>query len=90
MHTNRSQSRGKSHVSHAENEKDMQHEIDELKRSYVARGGDGHYLNLSLPLGIQRMIHIGKDLKLHLVKPSPVMKNTVIIGGRAKVPCIRA
>ena len=24
MHTNRSQSRGKSHVSHAENEKDMQ------------------------------------------------------------------
>ena len=32
MHTNRSQSRGKSHVSHAENEKNMQHEIDELKK----------------------------------------------------------
>ena len=32
MHTDRSQSRGKSHVSHAENEKDMQHEIDELKK----------------------------------------------------------
>ena len=32
LHTNRSQSRGKSHVSHAENEKDMQHEIDELKK----------------------------------------------------------
>ena len=32
MHTNRSQSHGKSHVSHAENEKDMQHEIDELKK----------------------------------------------------------
>ena len=32
MHTNRSQSRGKSHVSHAENEKDMQREIDELKK----------------------------------------------------------
>ena len=31
-HTNRSQSCGKSHVSHAENEKDMQHEIDELKK----------------------------------------------------------
>ena len=30
--TNRSQSRGKSHVSHAENEKDMQREIDELKK----------------------------------------------------------
>ena len=32
MHTNRSQSRGKSHVSHAENEKDMQREIDGLKK----------------------------------------------------------
>ena len=32
MHTNRSQSRGKSHVSHAKNERDMQHEIDELKK----------------------------------------------------------
>ena len=32
MHTNRSQSRGKSHVSHAENEKYMQREIDELKK----------------------------------------------------------
>ena len=32
MYTNRSQSCGKSHVSHAENEKDMQREIDELKK----------------------------------------------------------
>ena len=32
IHTNRSQSRRKSHVSHAENEKGMQHEIDELKK----------------------------------------------------------
>ena len=32
MHTNRSQSRGKSHVSYVENEKDMQREIDELKK----------------------------------------------------------
>ena len=32
MHTNRSQSRGKSQVSHTENEKDMQREIDELKK----------------------------------------------------------
>ena len=31
-HTNRSQSRGKSHVSHAKNEIDMQREIDELKK----------------------------------------------------------
>ena len=32
MHTNRSQSRGKSHVSRAKNEKDMQRGIDELKK----------------------------------------------------------
>ena len=31
-HTNRSQSRGKSHISHAKNEKDMQREINELKK----------------------------------------------------------
>ena len=33
MHTNRSQSRGKSHVSHAGNEKEMQREINELKKN---------------------------------------------------------
>ena len=32
MHSNRIQLRGKSHVSDAENEKDMQREIDELKK----------------------------------------------------------
>ena len=32
IHINRSQSRGKNHVSHAENEKDMQREIDKLKK----------------------------------------------------------
>ena len=31
-HTSESQSRGKSHVSHAKNERDMQREIDELKK----------------------------------------------------------
>ena len=31
-HTSKSQSRGKSHVSHARNERDMQREIDELKK----------------------------------------------------------
>ena len=31
-HTSKSQSRGKSHVSHAKNEKDMQCKIDELKK----------------------------------------------------------
>ena len=37
-HTSKSQSRGKSHVSHAKNDRDMQCEIDELKRElYHAR-----------------------------------------------------
>ena len=31
-HTSKSQSRGKSHVSHAKNKRDMQREIDELKK----------------------------------------------------------
>ena len=31
-HTSKSQSRGKSHVSHAKDDRDMQREIDELKR----------------------------------------------------------
>ena len=31
-HTSTSQSRGKSHVSYAKNERDMQHEIDKLKK----------------------------------------------------------
>ena len=31
-HISKSQSRGKSHVSHAKNDRDMQREIDELKR----------------------------------------------------------
>ena len=31
-HTSKSQSRGKSHVSHVKNDRDMQHEIDKLKR----------------------------------------------------------
>ena len=37
-HTSKSQSQGKSHASHAKNEKDTQREIDELKkRLYRAR-----------------------------------------------------
>ena len=31
-HTSKSQSRGKSHVFHAKNDRDMQREIDELKK----------------------------------------------------------
>ena len=35
MHTSKSKSRGKSHVSHAKNERDMQCEIDELKKKLL-------------------------------------------------------
>ena len=76
-------------MSHAENEKDMQREINELKKKYAAHGGGKHHLNLSLLLGIQRMTRIGKDPELRLVKPSSMMRSTVVIGGRAKVHCIR-
>ena len=36
VHINRSQSRERSHASHAENDRDMQHEIDELKKKLRA------------------------------------------------------
>ena len=86
VHNNRSQSRERGYAPHAENDRDMQHEIDELKRN----GANEHHLSLSPLPGIQKMMHIGKDLGLHLVKPSPVVRSTVIMGGRAKVPRIRA
>ena len=90
MHTNRSQSRGKSHVSHAENEKDMQREIDELKKKNVVHGEGNHHLDLSLLLRIQRMSRARNDPKLHLVKLSPATRNTVAISVRAKVHRTRA
>ena len=40
-HTNRIQSRGRSHVSHAKDERDMQREIDELKKK-LRRARRGH------------------------------------------------
>ena len=53
--------------------------------------GEGdHHLDLSLPLGIQRMSRIGNDPELHPVKLSPAMRNTVAIGVRVKVHRTRA
>ena len=88
VHSNRSQSRERGYAPHAENNRDMQHEIDELKRKL--RGANEHHLSLSPLPRIHLMIHIGKDLGLHLVKPFPVARSTVIRGGKAKVPRIRA
>ena len=75
-HTNKSQSRGKSHVSHAKNERDMQHEIDELKKNAV-HGEGNHHLGLSLLLRMQKMPRTGNDPELHPVKLSQVTRNTV-------------
>ena len=72
-HTNRSQSCGKSHVSHAKNERNMQREIDD------------HHLGLSLLLRMQKMPRTGNDLELHPAKLSQVTRNTVAIGVRIRV-----
>ena len=62
----------------------MQHEIDELKKKLRRAWRKQASFESESSSGDTE--DIGKDLKLHLVKPSPVMKNTVIIEGRAKVP----
>ena len=79
MHTNRSQSRGKSHVSHAENEKDMQREIDELKKKLRRAWQRRSSFESESSSGIQ-----GNDPELRLAKPSLVVRSIVVIGVRAK------
>ena len=90
MHTNRSHSRGKSHVFHAENEKDMQREIDELKKKLRRARRRPSSFGSESSSGIQRMLPTSNDPELRLVKLSPVMRNTVAIGVRAKVHRTRA
>ena len=79
MHTNRSQSCGKSHVSHAENEKDMQREIDELKKKLRRARRRRSSFESESSSGIQ-----GNDPELRPAKPSPVVRSIVVIGVRAK------
>ena len=86
-HTNRSQSRGKSHVSHAKNERDMQREIDELKKKLRREGA--HRLGLSLLLRIQKTPHTSNNPELHPAKLSRVTRNIVVIGVRIRVHRIR-
>ena len=86
-HTNRSQSRGKSHVSHAKNERDMQREIDKLKKKLRREGT--HRLGLSLLLRIQKTPHTSNDPELHPAKLSRVTRNIVVIGVRIRVHRIR-
>ena len=75
-------------MSHAENEKEMQREITKLKKKL--RHARRKRASLESESSSGDTEDIGKDLKLRPVRPSLAMKSTVITGGRAKVPCIRA
>ena len=77
-HTSKSQSQGKSHVSHAKNERDMQREIDELKKKLRRVQRRHHHLTPSCHPRIQMMLRIGEDQKLNLVRLSLVMRNIAI------------
>ena len=76
-------------MSHVENEKDMQREIDELKKklrrvrrrrsSFESESSSGDTEDVT-----------GNNPELRPVKPSPVMRNIVAIGVRAKVHHTRA
>ena len=77
-HTSKSQSQGKSHVSHAKNERDMQREIDELKKKLCRVQRRHHHLTPSCHPRIQMMLRIGEDPKLHLVRLSLATRNIAI------------
>ena len=80
-HTSKSQSRGKSHVSHAKNERDMQREIDELKKELRrARRRRSSPTPSCLPRR-QMMLHIDEDPKLRPVRLSLVTSNITIGAG---------
>ena len=77
-HTSKSQSRGKSHVSHAKSEKDMQCEIDELKKKLRCIRRRHSSPDSELSLKMQMMLHIGGDPELHPARLSLVMRNIAI------------
>ena len=84
MHTNRSQLRGKSHVSHAENEKDMQHEIDELKKKLRCARRRRSSFESESSSGDTEMSRTGNDPELRPAKPFSVARSIVVIGVRAR------
>ena len=77
-HTSKSQSQGKSHVSHAKNERDMQREIDELKKKLRCVQRRHHHLTPSCHPRIQIMLRIGEGPELNLVRLSLVTRNIAI------------
>ena len=88
-HTSKSQSRGKSHVSYAKNERDMQREIDELKKGCVAHDEGAHHLIPSCLLRRQMMPRTGEDPELRPVKLSLATRN-IAINVRIRAQPIRA
>ena len=89
-HTSNSQSSGKSYVSHAKNERDMQREIDKLKKK-LRRARRRHSLPESESSSEETdMPCTGDDPELGPVKLSRVTRNIVAISARIRAQRIRA
>ena len=88
-HTNRSQSRGKSYVSHVKNEIDMQCEIDELKKKL--RCARRRRLSPESESSSEDTDDAtGDDPELRPVKLSRATRNIVIVGIRIRASRTRA
>ena len=77
-------------MSHAENEKDMQHEIDELKKKLRRARRKRASFEFESSSGDTEDDTYRQRSRTPPSEPSPVVRSTVIMGGRAKVPRIRA
>ena len=86
-HTSGSQSRGGSHLSHEENTRAMQLEIDHLKGSCATNSEDKLLLMLTFLLAMRRMVIIDPDQRLPLVSLSHMMSTTTMSAGTgARLP----
>ena len=89
MHTSKGQSRGKSHVSHAKNEKDMQHEIDKLKKELRRARRRRSSPDSELPSEEADDAMYSENPELHQVKLSLATRN-IAISIRIRAQPIRA
>ena len=80
-HTSKSQSRGKSHVSHEENARNMQKEIDHLKRSLHHEQQKQAPSNLDFSSRGEEDDSYRHDRELHLVSHSRMMRIIIISVG---------
>ena len=88
-HTSKSQSRGKSHVSHAKNERDMKCEIDELKKELRRAWRKCSSPDSELSSEETDDATIGENPELRPVRLSLVMRN-IAIGTRIRAHPIKA